>query len=191
MQSARMTVSMIESNAHTSVSGASRSRSSTPQQPSAPSCSGSSPKHANTRSAFVATSRAAWSSLSVQTSRTAITAPSRLIVQPACCAASSSVAPGLPEFQSPRARSRRTAHMPVDVCPLATAVSLPVRRGRGSAPSPFDPEAADPFMLIWRRYVTAGLLDRRLVATPPARTGGSGALLVRSPCTRRKHRCGR
>jgi hypothetical protein len=39
---------------------------------------------------FVATSHAAWSSFSVQTSRTTMIAPSRSIVQPACSAAASS-----------------------------------------------------------------------------------------------------
>ena len=42
------------------------------------------------RPAFVATSHAAWSWFSVQTSRTAMVAPSRSIVQPACFAAASS-----------------------------------------------------------------------------------------------------
>jgi electron transfer flavoprotein alpha subunit len=39
---------------------------------------------------FVATSHAAWSSFSVRTSRTTMTAPSRSIVQPACLAVASS-----------------------------------------------------------------------------------------------------
>ena len=54
----------------------------------------SRPAHTVTRSSgrptFVATSHAAWSSFSVQTSRTAMTVPSRSIVQPACLAAASS-----------------------------------------------------------------------------------------------------
>jgi hypothetical protein len=54
----------------------------------------SRPAHTVTRSAgkptFVATSHAAWSSFSVRTSRTTMTAPSRSIVHPACLAAASS-----------------------------------------------------------------------------------------------------
>ena len=60
--------------------------------------------------AFVATSRAAWSSFSVHTSRTTMIGPSRSIVQPDCAAASSRL-DGVVRARIPRGALRRTAEI--------------------------------------------------------------------------------
>src|SRR3954452_6759373 len=83
----------------------------------------SRPAHTVTFSAgkptFVATSHAAWSSLSVRTSRTTMTAPSRSIVHPDCFAAASSAARCSPGSK-PSGNVTSTSSAPGGWSPCAT-----------------------------------------------------------------------
>jgi hypothetical protein len=71
------------------------------------------------RPTFVATSHAAWSSFSVQTSRTTMTAPSSSIVQPACLAAASSADP-CSSSSNPSGNVTSNGSDPSGCLPLAT-----------------------------------------------------------------------